>query len=81
VSSQELRHAVSGVALAERLDIFILYRGRLGRPPERLALTRPEIDALYQADLLELHIATATRTEPARPFYRGFPVVEQGSKT
>ncbi len=73
MSSPELRHAVSGVALAERLDIFILWRGRHGSPPERLALTRPEIDALYSADLLELHHHGAAS-------YRGFPVVLQGSK-
>jgi len=77
VSSQELHHALSGVALAERLDIFILYRGRHGRPPDRLALTRPEIDALYAADLLELHHREAG--DPV-PFYAGFPVVLQGSK-
>jgi len=81
VSSPELRDAVQGVALADRLDIFILFRGRHGSPPERLALTRPEIDALYAADLLELHHRgiTADGTPPL-PFYRGFPVVLQGSK-
>lgn len=80
MSSQELRHAVSGVALAERLDIFILYRGRLGRPPERLALTRPEIDSLYAADLIELHWPGHGINRPAVPFFHGFPVVQQGSK-
>ena len=86
MSSPELRDAVHGVALADRLDIFILYRGRLGRPPERLALSRPEIDSLYAADLIELHHRTipADDRSPGRyapvPFYRGFPVVLQGSK-
>lgn len=80
MSSQELRHAFSGVALAQRLDIFILYRGRHGKPPERLALTRPEIDALYAADLLELQKPHLATPDAARPFYRGFPVVLQGSK-
>ncbi len=80
MSSPELRDAVHGVALADRLDIFILYRGRLGRPPERLALTRPEIDSLYAADLLELHKPHLVTPDAARPFYRGFPVVLQGSK-
>ena len=73
MSPQERRHGERGVALAERLDIFILYRGRHGRPPERLALTRAEIDALYLAVLLERH-------HQAPPTYRGFPVVVQGDR-
>ena len=80
MSAQELHHALSGVAVAIRLDSFILARGRLGKPPERLALTRPEIDALYAADLIELHHDRTKCNGDAVPFYEGFPVVLQGSK-
>jgi hypothetical protein len=79
VSAQELHQAVNGVALAERLDIFLLYRERFGKRPERLALSHAEIDALKAGDLLtfDLHKLAAGETAP---FYRGIPVVVQGDR-
>jgi len=81
MSASAARHAVDAVALAERLDSFIMARGDHGRPPERLALTCGEIDALYLSDLLELHYRKTPPTDEPVPFYRGFPVVLQGSKS
>ena len=90
MSACVVRGALLGVTLAEHIDEWILHRGRLGRPLERLALSRAQIDALFIADLLEFHVTELPagaepptpiyRAEPGRPFYRGFPVVEQGNK-
>ena len=70
--------AAFGSALAERLDAFIVWRGKLERPPERLALTWPQIDSLEEIGAIDWsHRNTPTGGERI-PFYRGFLVVVQG---
>ena len=80
MSACVVRDALLGVTLAEHIDEWIVHCGRLGRPLERIALTRSQIDALHTADLLELHHRNTPTGDLAVPFYRGFPVVEQGNK-
>lgn len=77
MSATTAARAAFGEVVADRLDNFLVWRGKLQRPPERLALPWPYIDALEEIGAIDWsHMNTSTGGQRI-PFYRGFRVILQ----
>ncbi len=62
--------ALLGLRVSERLDVFLLWRRKFGRPAERLVLTWRELDALEVFGAVDWHTDGL-----GSPYYKGVPII------
>ena len=68
--SKRVGPALQGLRLSLRLDVFLLWRRKLGRPATRLVLTWGQLDALEHFGAVEWHTDVL-----GSPFYKNVPII------